>query len=599
VALQLDILSKQRSVKDIRAAMKTLPKTPDEFYDRILLQIEEDDRERAHIALQWIAFAVRPISLKELAEAIIVIPNSDPAVDEEDRVLDCKTLLDFLPAGLVSTVATQFVSQNDKPSEAFIQFAHFSVKEYLVSARILEGPAQYFQVQEVPAHKLIAKTCFAYMLWIGSQEPDITYELFSNFPLLDYSAQRWAGQMCALDDHIDDDCLQSLVLSFMAVDTYAWRLWGCVSHLRYMLFLRSCEEILKEQITSPTIIDLSFASGGGMHPLTLASMFSMNSLLQLLLSHTSSIDEIPRTTFYVEALTEASEKGNLRTVQILVNACANHPDRDYLPALLGAANSGSCEKVKFLLDQGADVNATGPRGTALHATAMGYGEAKATETDPHTNGAQGYGTALAAVQARYKGVLELLLQSGADVNVNGGVHVTALIAATTNEFIDGVHLLLAAGARINDTNSQNQTALQVGAMRGFEEIVKILLQWGADPNPKDLSGNEYFEDLWGEEYALWPKGLFKFFLDTGVECGIEDLRAIHQGLIEEIRQIESQGFPNQSDYAKSFQELLETLPQWQAVKDRALPVFSDTTHGPPEATLASSTMEVHLQERVG
>jgi hypothetical protein len=84
--------------------MKTLPKTLDEFYDRILLQIEEEDREQAHVALQWIAFAVRPVTLEELAEAIIVTSNKEPAVDEEDRVLDCKTLLDFLPAGLVSTV---------------------------------------------------------------------------------------------------------------------------------------------------------------------------------------------------------------------------------------------------------------------------------------------------------------------------------------------------------------------------------------------------------------------------------------------------------------------------------------------------------------
>ena len=66
--------------------MKTLPKTLDEFYDRILLQIEEEDREQAHIALQWIAFAVRPITLRELAEAIIVNPHTEPALDEDHPV---------------------------------------------------------------------------------------------------------------------------------------------------------------------------------------------------------------------------------------------------------------------------------------------------------------------------------------------------------------------------------------------------------------------------------------------------------------------------------------------------------------------------------
>jgi hypothetical protein len=131
--------------------MIELPVTLDTFYDRILLDIqEEDDQEIAIRALKWLAAAARPISLEELAEAAIIQPETYPYVCDGGRFLDHKDLLEVLPSGLVTTIPfrpvptvgssyvrmemdateNEALVENERPSAKLtVQFAHFSVKE--------------------------------------------------------------------------------------------------------------------------------------------------------------------------------------------------------------------------------------------------------------------------------------------------------------------------------------------------------------------------------------------------------------------------------------------------------------------------------------
>jgi len=139
VALQLDALSRLRSESKIRSAMIELPVTLDTFYDRILFDIQdEDDQEIAVRALRWLGGAARPISLEELAEAVIIRPDAVPYVCDEDRFLDYKELLEILPSGLVAAIPAPPVpsvpigltSEDEETStRMLVQFAHFSVKE--------------------------------------------------------------------------------------------------------------------------------------------------------------------------------------------------------------------------------------------------------------------------------------------------------------------------------------------------------------------------------------------------------------------------------------------------------------------------------------
>ncbi|KAF8524446.1 hypothetical protein JB92DRAFT_3093811 [Gautieria morchelliformis] len=57
VACQLDALGKCRTSAAVEAALQTLPRTLYETYDKILLNIQEEDRQSALKVLQWLAFS--------------------------------------------------------------------------------------------------------------------------------------------------------------------------------------------------------------------------------------------------------------------------------------------------------------------------------------------------------------------------------------------------------------------------------------------------------------------------------------------------------------------------------------------------------------
>jgi hypothetical protein len=362
-------------------------------------------------------------------------------------------------------------------------------------------------------HSLIAKTCFAYMLWIGSKEPNITDELLFDFPLLDYSARCWTSHMCACNGHIDDNQLLALALSFLAVDGYAWRIWTSTGLPEEEWRPVTMKALFRELLTRPARIEKLEA---GVHPLTWASIFSMTSLLKLLLPRTSSIDDIQLSKScggpYDNPLYAASRYGSLQTVQMLVRAGArvNHPDPDpdRTPALWGAAYAGSYEKVKFLLDQGADVNAIGPDGNALTAAVLGWS----------------------------KSVLELLLLSGAEVDAKDKFFNTALILAATIGFLDGVQVLLDAGASINYT-SQFETPLRAALINQNDDIVKLLLQSGADPNIDRLP---LLRDILRDLFERMKFETLKLLLNGGLKVGIEDWRDIYEESIEGVRQCEAE-----------------------------------------------------------
>ena len=67
VALQLNELKECHTKTDLKKQLADLPQGLEKIYDRILLGIMEKDFDYAKTFLQWVCFAVRPLTLKELA----------------------------------------------------------------------------------------------------------------------------------------------------------------------------------------------------------------------------------------------------------------------------------------------------------------------------------------------------------------------------------------------------------------------------------------------------------------------------------------------------------------------------------------------------
>lgn len=157
VSCQLEVLKTCLKPSLVRQKLKSLPKYLEETYSRILINIPEDYREDACTALRWLTFSERPLKLDELLEALLVVPSRDPPYNPEDRLSDPHGNLEILP-GLVS------ISKGEDSESEGIRLAHFSVKEYLLSNKVRNGPTADFGTSLITASQFITESCLVYIL---------------------------------------------------------------------------------------------------------------------------------------------------------------------------------------------------------------------------------------------------------------------------------------------------------------------------------------------------------------------------------------------------------------------------------------------------
>jgi hypothetical protein len=95
VALQLNELKECRTKTDLKKQLADLPQGLDKTYDRILLGIKEKDHSYAKTFLQWLCFAVCPLTLEELATtaAVDLSAENGPEYKSDNELQDAKDVL--------------------------------------------------------------------------------------------------------------------------------------------------------------------------------------------------------------------------------------------------------------------------------------------------------------------------------------------------------------------------------------------------------------------------------------------------------------------------------------------------------------------------
>jgi hypothetical protein len=173
----------------IRHALADLPETLDETYERTLREINKANREFAHRLFQFVAVAVRPLRVEELAELLAFDFEAGPIPEfhEDWRLEDPIHAVLFTCSSFLAIVNDSVYN----PRRKVVQFSHFSVKEFLTSSHLAEANDIIFRryhISETPAHTLAARACLGYLLHL---DRDITSGSLQKLPFSKYSAEYW------------------------------------------------------------------------------------------------------------------------------------------------------------------------------------------------------------------------------------------------------------------------------------------------------------------------------------------------------------------------------------------------------------------------
>lgn len=130
------------SVKKLRQKIKSIPGELGDLYEHILSKIE--DQKRAAQLMQWVCFAVRPLSLEELRYAMVVDLTNDFAslkecqnsVDFAETDEQMKRAVNSLSGGLAETVEYE--------NKQTVRFIHQSVNDYLVERGLRNLDPSFF-----------------------------------------------------------------------------------------------------------------------------------------------------------------------------------------------------------------------------------------------------------------------------------------------------------------------------------------------------------------------------------------------------------------------------------------------------------------------
>ena len=426
----------------MKAALSDLPDTLDKTYEQILAGIEKRSRKDALVLLRWLAYASPRLSLGELAEVRIIDLEGEGTVDVDDRG-NIEDVLEILSGLVIVEPAFEDFANRTKTSKrppsdedgidynigsfqpidqnSKVQLAHFSVKEYLVSDRIVNSVAAGYALDEGQAHAFLGQSCFKYILHCYHSSTVSVLHNDADYPLCKY-AMRFGivHQRCAeelLGSSHDSGQLQIQVLSDnMAI---AKKLWPSMD--------------LAKLVHSPELFGASILWKQAVPPLHLASLLALSNSVGTLLTRCTGFD-----------IDQEAE------IMLLLM-----PGR-FQTALHCAVYSNCTEIVDLLLDKGADIEAgaNSEKATPLHL-ASSLGELP---------------------------IVERLISRGANVNAKGGRRGQSLEAACVWDHVDVAVELIAAGADIDAAGDSDGSALCAAVYRGNNALVKILLDRGANIN---------------------------------------------------------------------------------------------------------------------
>ena len=494
----------------IRRALDDLPQTLDATYERTLKDIGKANWEYAQRLFQCVGAASRPLRAEELAEFLAFDFNFESALGPQ---LQADWRSEDPVQAVLSTCSSLLAVINVDGSE-IIQFAHFSVKEYLTSERLAgtADPISQFYVSMTPAHTIIAQTCLGVLLHF---DDNITEDGLNKFPLAKYAAEHWVGH--ARFEDVSSTILDGLKCLFdpnnRHLAVWVW-IYDPASPRRRVDGSKS-----PPQTTVPA---LHYATICGLHSIV-ESLIAEHS--QDVNTQSFDRNETP--------LAIACRFGHTEAARVLLERGADTTirDKENWSPLERASENGHVEVMRALLQHGADVTAQDNTGTTPLHTSAAYGQPESARVLlEHGAGvvAKGMDGVTPLHWASNERVAQVLLDHGADPNAKDNYKRTPLREAKVKQRPKVESLLLERGAKEADT-AAHATPLHTASTDGQMKDALELLQKGADASVK---GNNDETPL----HCALNEDVTRILLDHGADPNAQDIynrTPLHEAVVKQ------------------------------------------------------------------
>ena len=419
--------------------------------------------DQAYRLLQFLTVATRPVTVDELAE---VLALDFDETEDGIPVLNGDWRWDNTERGVLATCSSLIIvvysyDDNLGRNTRFVQFSHFSVKEFLTSERLANKKADIsrFHIRLEQAHTISAQSCLAILLQPDHDRANRTSALSK------YAAQHWVdhahfGNVSLYIEHGIRRLFDPAKPHFTAwLSTYD-------PDIEWASFLRDDSDSFPSWPQRSKITSL----GEDDAPLCLyyAAFCGFRDLTRYL------ITKYPQHVNATIGLNKSPLVGALRNERIQVAELLHLHDA-VLPigyngrTLLHAASAdGLVDVAQWLLDIGADVNA----------------QAGSWRTDAATDN---YTPLHKASSGGHINVVRLLIEHGADVHARDQSQSTPLHFASSKGSAETVQLLIKHGANVHARDQSQSTPLHLASSRGDVETVQLLIEHGADVHAQDQS----------------------------------------------------------------------------------------------------------------
>jgi ankyrin repeat protein len=409
----------------------------DETYQRTLREINKADWEFTHRLFQFVVVASRPLRAEELAELLAFDFKAGPIpkFHEDLRLED--------PVNAVLSACSSLLAVVDVEGSPVIQFSHFSVKEFLTSARLAEARGDIhrrYHISMTSAHTLASQACLGTLLHLDKDV--ITRDNLGDYPLAEYAAEHWVyhAQFEEVWQNVEDGMKQLFDPSKPHLTVCIW------IHDPGQPWVKRND---RGERPSPTPTS----------PLHYAIFWGLLSIIHfLVIEHSQDVHS--RSYSGATPMHVASENGHKQVACFLLERGAEASAQDYFgnAPIHRVSKAGDAEVAHVLIEHGADISAQDNYGnTPLHA----------------------------ASTSRHVEFVRMLIERGADVSAQDNCGSTPLHRASQAGDVEAAHVLIEHGADVSARSRDGSTPLHLASTSGHVEFVRMLIERGADLSAQD------------------------------------------------------------------------------------------------------------------